>query len=65
MSNVEHLIENALVAMQMGKGGDTYQAFENEMAAVYNQQMLEEVWMTKDELWAIAQYIMYTWRFEV
>ena len=60
MSNIEHLIENALTAMSI-KPSDTYQAFADEMSAMYNQQMLQEVSITEDELWAIAQYIFYTW----
>ena len=62
MSNVEHLIENALVAMQ-GRD-DAYQAFCEAMGATYNQQMLEEVNMTEHELWMIAQYVTYVWRYE-
>lgn len=60
MSNIEHLIENALTAMSK-KPSETYQAFMEEMSAGYNQQMLQEVSITEEELWAIAQYIVYTW----
>ena len=60
MSNVEHLIENALTAMKE-TSGDTYEAFMDEMGTWYNQQMLGMTSITKDELWEIAQYIVYTW----
>lgn len=59
MSNIEHLIENALTAMS--NRGDKYQAFVGEMGAKHNRKMLQEVSVTKEELWEIAQYIFYTW----
>ncbi len=60
MSNIEHLIENALTAMEENPK-DTYQAFEEAMSDMRNQYMLKEVSISKNELWAIAQYIFYTW----
>lgn len=59
MSNIEHLIENALVATEKSK--DTYQAFSEEISKCYNQQMLEDVSMTEDELWDIVQYLLFVW----
>lgn len=63
MSNIEHLIENALRAMESANARteDTRLAFEKEMAASVNKQMLQAVRMTKDELWQIAQYIIYSY----
>ena len=60
MSNIEHLIENALVSMTEN-ASNAYQAFVEEMSALYNKQMLAEVSITEEELWAIAQYVIYTW----
>lgn len=60
MSNIEHLIENALTAMEKNPD-DTYQAFEEAMSDMRNQYMLKEVSISKNELWAIAQYMFYTW----
>ena len=40
---------------------DTHLAFEKEMSDYRNEQMLKEVHMTKDELWQIAQYIIYSY----
>lgn len=60
MSSIEHLIENALTATSKSMG-DAHQAFIEEMNAMYNQQMLQDVSITMDELWEIVQYIIYTW----
>lgn len=63
MTRCEHLIENALMAMQRAKKAnmDTYEAFHDTMNLSYNKEMLDGVDMNKDELWEIAQYIMYVW----
>ena len=63
MTRCEHLIENALVKMQMAKKAnmDTYEAFQDVMNLWPNKDMLEQVHITKEELWEIAQYIMYVW----
>jgi hypothetical protein len=60
MSNIEHLIENVLVAMSENPR-DTYQAFERAMSQKHNRQMLATVYIKQKELWAIAQYVFYTW----
>ena len=60
MSNIEHLIENALTAMG-NKPNGTYQAFKDAMRSKHNRMMLQTVAITEDELWAIAQYVVYTW----
>lgn len=63
MSNCEHLIENALVSMQRAEreNTDIYKAFQDEMSWSGNKAMLDEVSMTKEELWQIAQYILYSY----
>jgi len=63
MSNVEHLIENALTATTKAKdiGEDTSEAFTAEMNAPHNKEMLERVSMTEMELWEIVQYLLYDW----
>jgi hypothetical protein len=63
MTRCEHLIENALMAMQRAKKAnmDVYEAFHDTMNLSYNKEMLDSVDMNKDELWEIAQYIMYVW----
>lgn len=63
MTNCEHLIENALTSMQEAKKAnmDTYKSFQDKMSLHHNKIMLDEASITKDELWEIAQYILYTW----
>lgn len=63
MTNCEHLIENALMSMQKARNEktDVYEAFQNEMNSNHNKAMLRGVCVTKNELWEIAQYIMYSY----
>lgn len=56
MTNCEHLIENALVAIRAGDD-DFKKSFDKEMELSRNQIMLSEVSMTVDELWEIVQYL--------
>jgi hypothetical protein len=65
MSNIEHLIENALISMESNE--DAYEAFQQEMAKKYNRDMLKTVHITLDELWEIAQYVKYSycWNCEI
>jgi hypothetical protein len=61
MTNVEHLLENGLMAVDKAfeKGEDCYIEFEKEMQYPVNQDQLEMVSVTKDELWEIVQYIKF------
>lgn len=61
MTNIEHLLENALhsVDKSVKDGKDCYLAFEEEMNEPYNRQMLENVNLTVDELWLIVQYVKF------
>lgn len=61
MTNIEHLLENALhsVDKSVKNGNDCYSAFEEEMNECYNRQMLENVNLTVDELWLIVQYVKF------
>lgn len=63
MTRCEHLIENALMAMQRARNAnmDVYEEFQHAMNVWPNKDMLERVHINKDELWEIAQYIMYVW----
>lgn len=40
---------------------DAYDTFQDEMNLHRSKMMLNEVSMTKEELWEIAQYILYVW----
>lgn len=61
MTNVEHLLENGLMAADkaLEKGKDCYIEFEKEMQYPVNQDQLKRVSVTKDELWEIVQYIKF------
>lgn len=63
MLDIEHLIENALCVMTTAKekGEDERAAFDEAMSSYTNADMLKNVCCTKEELWAIAQYIVYTY----
>ncbi len=63
MTNIEHLIENGLDAVEEAKkkGEDTLKAFWDAMDAWHNREMLKNVSMTKDELWEAVQYLVYTY----
>lgn len=61
MSNIEHLLENGLEAVDKAfeDKKDCYLAFKEEMRQFPNLQMLDCVSITKDELWQIIQYIKF------
>lgn len=61
MSNIEHLLENGLEAIDKAfeDKKDCYLAFKEEMKKYYNQQMFDSVNITRDELWEIIQYIKF------
>ena len=61
MSNIEHLLENGLEAVDKAfeDKKDCYLAFQEEIEIEHNKQMLESVNITKDELWQIIQYIKF------
>lgn len=61
MSNLEHLLENGLTAVDnaFADKRDCYSAFQEEMNKSYNQQMLDHVSITRSELWEIVQYIKF------
>ena len=63
MTDCEHLIESALMKMKKAKDMNTnvYESFQNEMSLWHTNHMLNNVNMTKEELWQIAQYIIYVW----
>lgn len=61
MTNVEHLLENGLIAVDEAckNNKDCYLAFKEEMRDRRNRIMLDTVCITKDELWQIVQYIKF------
>ena len=63
MSNLEHLIENALLSGELAKvrGEDGYKAFEKAMGNIQNEELLGNVSISKETLWEIVQYIAYTY----
>lgn len=63
MSNITHLLENALTAIRSGmkSGRDYSEAFNEEMDAPYNQEMLRAVSTTKEDLFEMAEYIALCW----
>ena len=54
MSNLEHLIENAIVAIKSDKDINDFKS------VVYNQVMLQNVTATAEEIWEMASYVIYT-----
>lgn len=54
MTNIEHLVENGIYELEHNI---PYKKFLTED---YNNEMLKNVSATKEELWAICQYIVYT-----
>nr|DAP05410.1 MAG TPA: hypothetical protein [Caudoviricetes sp.] len=63
MSNITHLLENALAVIQTGMkfGCDYGEAFNEEMDAPYNQEMLKNVSTTKEELFEMAEHVALYW----
>lgn len=54
MSNIEHLIENAIIAVEKGE------VFEKFNIDERNKRMLKTVCACADEIWEMAQYVVYT-----
>lgn len=63
MSNIEHLVENGLVAADEAHktGKDASKAFFEEMSKEHNRRMLMRTLVAVDELWEIVQYVLFTW----
>lgn len=63
MSNLEHLVENGLVAADEAhkNGKDASKAFYEEMSKEHNRRMLMQTFMSVCELWEIVQYVLFTW----
>ena len=55
MSCIEHLIENALTALEDGMD------YEQFCASLANFNMFIQVNATPEEIWEIANYIQYTY----
>mgnify|MGYP007038269408 CR=1 FL=1 len=54
MSNVEHLIENAIDCLDRG------QSFEDFLSYKFNKDMLKMVKSPAEEIWEMAIYVKYT-----
>jgi len=55
MSNLEHLLENGLIAMQ----SMSYTEWKRHMRKDPNRVGNEHI--SIDDLWEICQYVIYTW----
>lgn len=56
MSNLEHLIENTLVAME-----DDKLCPEDIRKCIQNDINLPATALSVDDVWEICQYVKYTW----
>ena len=54
MSNIEHLVENGITQVEANVSYDEF------LTDSLNKTMLKTVRTTKEELWAICHYIIYT-----
>lgn len=54
LSNIEHLIENAIIAVEKGE------VFEKFNIDERNKRMLKTVCACADEIWEMAQYVVYS-----
>ena len=63
MSNIEHLIENGLLAVERARQNNesAVEAFYSEMDYEYNREMLSKVLVPVSELWEIVQYIVFNY----
>lgn len=55
MSNLEHLIENGLIAMEHCGG------YDNWHDHIKDDPNWDNVWVNIEDLWIICQYVIYTW----
>lgn len=56
MTNLEHLVENGLVALENGRN---YNEWLEQMKEDINWDCCER--LTIDDLWEICQYVFYVW----
>lgn len=56
MSNLEHLIENTLVAME-----DDKLCYEDIRKRIQNDDNLPATALSVDDVWEICTYFLYTW----
>ena len=63
MSNIEHLIENGLLAVERARQNNesAVEAFYSEMDSEDNREMLSKVLVPVSELWEIVQYIVFNY----
>lgn len=56
MSNLEHLIENGILAMETYNPNEWYQHMQKDLNWLGNEHI------TIDDLWTICQYVVYTYK---
>ena len=56
MSNIEHLIENAITTIEEN------QTFKDFIGYNYNKMMLETVSASAEEIWEMALYVHYVYK---
>lgn len=56
MSNIEHLIENAIISIEHN---ETYDDWKNKWQ---QKAMIPEVMSDPWEIWQMAQYVVYTYK---
>lgn len=63
MSNIEHLFENGLLAVERARQNNesAVEAFYSEMDSEHNREMLSKVLVPVSELWEIVQYIVFNY----
>ena len=56
MSNIEHLIENAIVSIEHNE------CYEDWLSKWQQEAMIHEVKSPPEEIWEMAQYAVYTYK---
>ena len=59
MSNLEHLIDNAITTLEEGKDFDFW------MSLWYTKEQLKKVQSPPEEIWEIANYCYYSYREQI
>lgn len=57
MSNLEHLIENAIESVENGNSFENWRDWEQQIGNYVNADYIKS---TPEEIWEIANYVVYT-----